>query len=122
MAVALCMFKRKGCHVPIVCLQLLQRSSVAEDLYADTTTGLLWLSEEEEDQAEAGAATPIRGSGGSTTARLQQWRQRYCTSLLHHLMARRTIPMEQVGYHTNMVGVRDCWCIFRMLCDNRFGK
>jgi hypothetical protein len=55
-------------------------SSVADALFMDASTGRLWLSEEEEDSRE-----------------LQQWRVRRCKPLLHKLMEKRNMTLQQVG-------------------------
>lgn len=59
--------------------QVLARSNVTEELFFDSSTGRLWLSEEEEEAPE------LRG-----------WRQRAATPLLHQLMARRSMSLQQV--------------------------
>lgn len=58
---------------------MLAQSSVAEELFFDSSTGRLWLSEEEEEAPE------LRG-----------WRQRAAKPLLHQLMARRSMSLQQV--------------------------
>jgi hypothetical protein len=53
---------------------------VADELFLDTQTGRLWLSEEEEEAPE-----------------LKVWRDRFSKPLLHHLMAKRNMTLQQVG-------------------------
>lgn len=62
---------------------MLAQSSVAEGLFFDSSTGRLWLSEEEEEAPE------LRG-----------WRQAAAKPLLHHLMARRSMSLQQVCVNT----------------------
>jgi hypothetical protein len=52
-----------------------------------TAAGVLWMSDEEEE----GWPSP-----GATEALLRGWRPRFCRPLLHHLMARRSMPLDQV--------------------------
>jgi hypothetical protein len=68
---------------PLPTLQVVSAvsSSIAEALFPDTSTGRLWLSEEEEDSRELG-----------------DWRRRRCKPLLHKLMERRNMTLKQVGY------------------------
>lgn len=60
---------------------------MAEELFADTQSGRLWLSEEEEEVPE-----------------LKGWRQKASKPLLHHLMAKSNMTLQQVRA-THMHGV-----------------
>lgn len=52
---------------------------MAQELFACTDSGKLWISEEEEDVPE-----------------LRHWREPFTKPLLHQLMAKRTMTLQQV--------------------------